>query len=155
MKALARSYFWWPGLDKELEECARHCHQCQSVKNLPAVAPLHPWLWPAKPWERVHLDFAGPFLNRTYLIVVDAHSKWPEVIEITTTTAQKTISELQRLFSMYGLPTQLVSDNGPQFASDEFVTFMKSNGVKHIHCVPYHPSSNGAAERFVQTFRRL
>ena len=51
MKALARSYLWWPGLDKELEECACNCHECQSVKNSPAVAPLHPWLWPSKPWQ--------------------------------------------------------------------------------------------------------
>ena len=76
MKALARSYLWWPGLDKELKECARNCFECQSVKNFPAVAPLHPWLWPSKPWQRVHIDFAGPSQNRMYLIVVDAHSKW-------------------------------------------------------------------------------
>ena len=154
MKALARSYLWWPGLDRELEECARNCYECQSVKNFPAVAPLHPWLWPSKPWQRVHIDFAGPFQNRMYLIVVDAHSKWPEVIEMTTTTSQKTIMELQRLFSMYGVPAQLVSDNGPQFTSEEFVSFAKRNGIKHIRCVPYHPSSNGTAERFVQTFKK-
>ena len=75
MKALACSYLWWSGLDTELEECARNCHKCQSVKNSPAIAPLHPWPWPTKPWKRVHIDFAGPFQNRMYLIVVDAHSK--------------------------------------------------------------------------------
>ena len=52
-------------------------------------------------------------------------------MKLTTTTA--TITELRRLFSRYGLPEQLVSDNGPQFASDEFQTFLKSIGVKHIH----------------------
>ena len=90
----------------------------------------------------------------SYLVVIDSHSKWPEVIEMSSTTAQKTISKLQRLFSMYGLPTQLVSDNGPHFASEGFVVFMKSNGVKHICCALYHPSSNGAAECFVQTFKK-
>ena len=89
-----------------------------------------------------------------HLIVIDAHSKWPEVIEMSTTTSQKTITELQRLFSMYGIPTQLVSDNGPQFTSEEFASFMKRNGIKHIRCAPYHPSSNGTAERFVQTFKK-
>ena len=54
---------------------------------------------------------------------------------------------------MYGLPTRLVSDNGPQFASEEFAVFMKSNGVKHIRCAPYHPSSNRAAEHFVQAIK--
>ena len=155
MKAIARSYLWWPGLDKELEECARNCHECQSVKNSPAVAPLHPWLWPSKPWQRVHIDFAGPFQNKMYLIVIDAHSKWPEVVEMTTTTSHKTITELQRLFSMYGIPTQLVSDNGPQFTSEEFTSFMKRNGIKHIRRAPYNPSTNGTAEHFLQTLRRL
>ena len=154
MKALARSYLWWPGLNKELEDCAKCCVACQSVKSAPAKAPLHPWLWPAKPWQRVHVDFAGPFLGKTFLIVVDAHSKWPEVIEMPSTTAPKTIAELRRLFAAYGLPEQLVSDNGPQFVAEEFAIFLKRNGVKHIRSSPYHPSSNGAAERFVRTFKQ-
>jgi len=66
MKSTARSYFWWLALDRELEEKAQSCIACQSVKNSPASAPLHPWLWPAKPWQRVHIDFAGPFMNRTF-----------------------------------------------------------------------------------------
>ena len=154
MKSVARSYLWWPGLDKELEECVQNCVACQAVKSVPAPAPLHPWVWPDKPWKRVHLDFAGPFMGRMYLIAVDAHSKWPEVIEMTSTTAQKAITELRRIFAAYGLPEQVVTDNGPQFVADEFATFMKMNGIKHIRCAPYHPSSNGAVERFVQTFKR-
>ena len=55
---------------------------------------------------------------------------------------------------MYGIPTQLVSDNGPQFTSEEFASFMKRNGIKHIRSAPYHPSTNGTAERFVQTFKK-
>ena len=151
MKAVARSYMWWPGMDKELEECAKSCQSCQGIKSAPPVAPLHPWLWPDKPWQRIHLDFAGPFLGRMFLIVVDAHSKWPEVIEMTTTTTSRT---MRKIFAANGLPQQVMSDNGPQFASSEFAMFMKMNGIKHIRCAPYHPSSNGAAERFVQTFKK-
>ena len=106
------------------------------------------------PWERIHVDFAGPFLHKMFMIVMDAHSKWPEVIEMPETTSGTTIKELRKLFASYGLPRQVVTDNGPQFTSNEFSVFMKSNGVKHIKCSPYHPSSNGAAERFVQTFKR-
>ena len=71
-----------------------------------------------------------------------------------STTAGATIKALRRLFAAYGLPNQLVSDNGPQFTSTEFAYFLKANGIKHIKCAPYHPSSNGCAERFVQTFKR-
>ena len=93
-------------------------------------------------------------MGNMYLVALDAHSKWPEVIEMTSTTAEKTIVELRRMFATYGLPEQVVTDNGPQFVADEFATFMKGNGIKHIRCAPYHPSSNGAVERFIQTFKR-
>ena len=132
----------------------KSCTSCQSVKEAPPVAPLHPWIWPAKPWERIHVDFAGPYQNKMFLIVVDAHSKWPEVIQMASTSAEQTIIALPRLFATYGLPLQLVSDNGPQFTAVEFQHFLKGNGVKHIRCSPYHPSSNGLAERFVRTFKQ-
>lgn len=80
MKSLARCHMWWPGLDKSVENIAKSCISCQSVKQSPPVAPLHPWIWPSKPWQRVHVDFAGPYMGKTFFIAVDAHSKWPEVI---------------------------------------------------------------------------
>ena len=87
------------------------------------------------------------------LVVVDAHSKWPEVATKTSTTALATIRVLREMFATYGLPQQLVSDNGPQFTSTEFADFLKQNGIKHIKSALYHPSTNGAAERFVCTVK--
>ena len=153
-KAIARGYMWWPELNRQIEEMTKNCVHCQKVKNAPPVAPLHPWNWPSVPWQRIHIDFAGPFQGQTFFIVVNSHSKWPEVVAMKKTTAEATICELRRLFSCYGPPEQVVSDNGPQFVSEEFKVFLKSNGVKHIRCSPYHPSSNGAVERFVQTFKK-
>ena len=89
-----------------------------------------------------------------FLVVVDAHSKWPEVIAMSSTTAPKTIAALQSLFAKYGLLEQLVSDNGYQFTSEEFAHFTKANGIKHIHSTPYHSSSIGLKEYFVQTFEK-
>ena len=154
MKSLARSYAWWPGMDQCIEDLVKGCLPCQSSKNSPAVAPLHPWIWPTKPWERIHVDFAGPFLGKMFFIMVDANSKWPEVYEMNSTSAENTIAILRHVFAAYGLPQHLVSDNGPQFVSKEFAQFMKANGVKHTRCAPYHPSSNGLAERFVKTFKQ-
>ncbi|XP_051783661.1 uncharacterized protein K02A2.6-like [Erpetoichthys calabaricus] len=153
MKSLARSYVWWPGIDSQIELQAKSCHSCQSMQKEHGLAPLHPWMWPTSPWERIHVDFAGPFEGNMYLIVIDAHSKWPEVHIMDNTTACKTIQVLRSLFSQYGIPHILVSDNGPQFCSEEFGTFLKSNGVKHIRSAPYHPATNGLAERFVQIFK--
>ena len=67
-----------------------------------------------------------------------------------STTVFKTIEVLRHIFSSYGIPEQLVSDNGSQFTSEELADFVKSNGIKHIRTAPYHPSSNGAVERLVQ-----
>ena len=94
------------------------------------------------PWERIQIDFAGPFMHKMFMIITDAHSKWPEILEMKDTTASQTIQELQKLFAAYSLPQQVVTDNGPQFTSTEFATFLKSNGVKHIKCSPYDPTSN-------------
>ena len=151
MKSLARLHVWWPGIDAEIETLVRHCAACQSIRNSQPPTTLHPWAWPNRPWQRVHLDFAGP--GHMFLLMVDAHSKWLEVIMMTSTTAEKTITELRKVFASYGLPEQLISDNGPQFTSSEFDVFMKCNGIKHILTAPYHPKSNGEAERAVQTFK--
>ena len=88
-----------------------------------------------------------------FLVAVDAHSMWPEVVEMSTTTATQTVAVLRKMFAANGLPEQLVSDNGPQFVSEEFASICQYNGIKHIRVSPYHPSSNGLAERFVQSFK--
>ena len=130
MKAVARSHLWWPGVDKAIESCVRACAACQVSRNLPAKAPLHPWAWPESPWERIHVDFAGPIQGRMLLVVTDAHSKWPEVIVMNSTTASKTITVLRELFARFGIPKQVVSDNGPQFVSQEFALFMSNEWGK-------------------------
>ena len=150
MKSLARGYLWWPGLDTDIARRVSGCQVCASVGKSPPKAPLHPWKWPVKPWERIHIDFFQKDKS-TFLIVVDAYSKWLEVIPMTSTTSLKTIEVLRSLFARYGLPEEVVSDNGPQLASEEFSQFMKQNGVKFTRVPPYHPASNGAAERSVQT----
>ena len=84
------------------------------MKHAPAMAPMYLWSWPAKPWQRVHLDFAGPFQGVKLFVAVDAHSNWPEVEIMHSTTAAKTIDVLRKMFDTFGLPEQLFTDNGPQ-----------------------------------------
>lgn len=88
-----------------------------------------------------------------WFIVVGARSKWPEVIPMETTASTKTIQALRTIFARWGLPEQIVSDNGPQYTSTKFQKFCRVNGVKHILVAPYHPRSNGEAERFVKSFK--
>lgn len=155
MKALARSYFWWPKLDMDIEALVKGCNTCQEHRNLPAPAPLHPWEWPSKPWQRLHIDYAGPFIGHMFLILMDAHSKWMDAYPVTTATSAATIECLRKSFSNQGLPETIVSDNGSCFVSGEFKEFLGKNGIEHITSAPYHASSNGCAERAVQTFKSM
>lgn len=154
MKGLARAYVWWPHLDQEIESMVQSCSVCQTSRPSPAVAPLHPWEWPERPWARVHIDYAGPFMGKMFLVLVDAHSKWLEAHIVNSATTQATIEKLQAMFSVHGIPEKIVSDNGSAFTSIEFERFVKENGIVHIRSSPYHPASNGLAERGVQTLKQ-
>ena len=153
MKSLARCYVWWPGLDSDLESCVKTCDPCQAnQKTLPAVL-LHPWSWPNKPWQRVHIDYAGPFMGKMFLLVIDAYTKWLDVHITSSYSSTVTIELLRKSFANFGLPEVLVSNNGTNFTSEEFATFMLANGVKHVRTAPYHPASNGLVECAVQTLK--
>ena len=154
MKALARSFVWWPSIDSDIEKTVSSCHTCQSMRSAPPTAQIHPWIFPTRPWSRVHVDFAGPVGGNTYLVIVDAYSKFPEVVKMKNTTGNTTVTVLRDIFSRYGLPEILVSDNGPQFTSKEFEQFCTKNGIKHRTSAAYKPSTNGQAERVVQILKQ-
>ena len=153
MKALARMYVWWPGLDKDIEESVRLCRECQVNQASPPVAPLHPWQWPSRPWSRLHIDYAGPICGRMILLVVDAHSKWIEAFTVSTASSATTIERLRQVFAQFGLPKTVVSDNAAYFTSQEFESYLELNAIRHTKSSPYHPSSNGLVERAVQSLK--
>ena len=107
MKSLARMYFWWPGLTKDIEKLVKECAKCQENQSNPAMAPLEPWTWPTRPWARVHMDYASPFMNSMFFIVTDAHSKWVEIMKTSSTTSTASIQMLRTMFARYGLPRTL------------------------------------------------
>ncbi|RUS86742.1 hypothetical protein EGW08_005532 [Elysia chlorotica] len=113
MKAQARSWVWWPLLDYDIERLAKTCAICEQYQKSPPKAPLHPWDWPQQPWSRVHMDFAGPFLGKMFLIIIDAHSKWIDIRIMSKITASDTILELREVFSTFGLP-EMPAAYGPK-----------------------------------------
>nr|VZI35411.1 unnamed protein product [Spirometra erinaceieuropaei] len=154
MKQLARKYVYWPGIDNDVESFVRSCGPCgREAKNPPKVPPV-PWPEVTRPWSRVHMDFAGPFFNRMFLIVVDAWSKWLEVFDVSAATADITARKTEELIARYGIPTEIVTDNGTQFTSSIFQQLCQKWGIRHVTSPPFHPQSNGQAERFVDTFKR-
>lgn len=153
MKSTARSYFWWPTLDKEIEQLTRNCLSCLKFSNRPSKVKLHQWTYPDAPGKRIHSDFC--YLdNKTFLIITDQYSKWIEIYHVSqSSNAKIVINFFKDYFSRWGISEVLVTDNGPPFSSTEFNSFMKRNGVNHIFTPPYHPQSNGAAENCVSVFK--
>jgi len=153
MKAEARRYCWWPLLDHDIEILVKGCSICSQNSKQPVKAPLQQWKIPEQPWQRIHIDFMGKFMSNYFLVIVDAHSKWLEVFIMNNITTLSTINVLRTLFARYGFPEQIVSDNGTQFCSTEFADYCERNGIQHIRSTPYHPQSNGQAERYVETVK--
>lgn len=152
LKAMARQSVWWPNIDKDLENVVRSCTTCQSEAAEPA-SHLSPWPYIKTPWSRIHIDHAGPFENHIVLVVVDAATKWLEAVPVSSTCSAATIAALSEMFARFGLPKTIVSDNGTSFTSEEFSNFLQKNGIVHVRTAPYHPQSNGQAERAVRSLK--
>lgn len=151
MKGLSRSYVWWPGIDKDVTSLVTECQKCQLSRASVPASP--PWEWevPKAPWSRIHIDFVGPYLGHTFLIVVDAYSRWVELETMPSTTSEAVIRVFRRLFSTHGLPDILVSDNGPQLTFTAFQLFLATLGIRHAQVAPFYLASNGLVERAVRS----
>lgn len=154
MRSIARQYVYWPYVDEDIAKLVKTCTECAAVAKTDRKTTLESWPAPEKPWQRVHLDYAGPQDGWYYLILVDSFSKWPEVVRTKEITTTATVRMLRGIFARFGTPELLVTDNGTQFTSDSFESYCEKNAILHLKTAPFHPQSNGLAERFVDTFKR-
>ncbi|XP_055622533.1 uncharacterized protein K02A2.6-like [Toxorhynchites rutilus septentrionalis] len=141
VKAIARSIIYWPKIDDDITEYIRSCTSCANAKKSPPQAEPHPGQTAEGPWERIHVDYAGPIDG--YLVIVDSFSKWPEMFQTKSTTASSTIGFLTESFARFGVPKVIVSDNGTQFTGFEFRSFREKLGIINFRTAPFHPQSNG------------
>ena len=149
----AKLSVWWPRISGEIERYIKQCSICSKhFKN--RKEPLIPTPLPEYPWQKVASDLFQ--LNKyTYIVVTDYYSQYPEVSRLRDTTSKGVICYLKGIFGRWGIPEILISDNGPQFKSQEFSDFAKTYEFKHVTSSPMYPQSNGLAERSVQTVKRL
>ena len=122
---------------------AKHCNACEQCQNMPKQAGRGVAMYTMA--ENIHM----------YLVVVEAHSKWPEVIMTKSTTSEGTVEILRTIFARNGLPEQLISVNGPQLVSAELKELICINGIRHTTSALYHPANNGLDEQFVHSSNRL
>ena len=120
----ARESMYWPRMTAELKDYILKCDICLTHRASPGKEPLIQHKFGDRPWSKVGVDLCE-LHGRTLLVVVDYYSNFIEVDRPTTTTTSGICKSLKGMFSRYGIPDQLVSDNGPQFSSVEFTKFAK------------------------------
>ena len=152
-KALARNKIWWPDLSKDIEVFCKDCPACIAVNVSPSKSLTVPWPRPKFPFERIHIDFFH-FKSQIFLIVCDAFSKWIHIEPIPNSTAETVITELGKMFAIWGYPAKLVADNGPPFQSVAYKDFCTRCNI--ICCIisAYSPESNGFGEKSVDTAKK-
>ena len=153
-KSRAREVLFWPGMSSQIEEKVAQCEICAEHSKSNPKEPMIKVDLPDRPWAKIAADLFE-YKSANYLLTVDYYSKWPELAKLDNETSQNTIAYLKSQMSRYGIPDQLVSDNGPQFSSYEFKKFTKNYGIVHTTTSPYHPQANGQVERTVQTVKDL
>ena len=154
MKQLARSVVYWPHINDDIEHLCRTCTTCAEHQNKPTKPPNHPWMLPEKPWSRLHVDHAINFMGTNWLVLVDAYSKYPCIHPTGSTSTKATTDLLEEDFAHFGYPHTIVTDNATTFLSEEFQAWCRERGITHLTGAPYHPATNGAAERLVQSFKQ-
>ncbi|CAF1158517.1 unnamed protein product, partial [Adineta ricciae] len=152
---------FWESMRKDVYNYVAACHACQQFKfnNAPTSGPLQPHVV-EEPWQTIGIDIMGPFpatfrQKRYLLVIVDYFTRWVELFPLRSTTS-KDIADIltNEIFSRYGLPKHIVSDNGPQFVSNLFQNFCETLGIQQNLTANYHPQSN-MTERVNRTLKPL
>ena len=150
----ARNCIYWPVIPKDVTEMTTNFPTCTQFSERQPKEPLHPHNVPSVPWQKVAtglFDYQGA----QYLLITDYYSKFPMVRKLNSTTSAAVISHLNSVFAENGIPKTLVSDNGPQYSSQEFAPFWKQWDINHVTSSSLNPQSNGFIERSVQTVKNL
>lgn len=150
----AKQSVWWPGLSNQIQDMVQSCRTCAKHQvNRPE--PLSPTSFPERPWQTLAIDFFK-CENVDYLLVVDYFSRYVEVCAMhKNKTTTEVCKAMKSIFSRYGIPEKVKSDNGPPFNSAEYLHFANEWGFEVNHSSPKYPQSNGEVERAVQTVKRL
>ena len=146
---------WFPGADAPAEEAVKCCIPCQANTTRRQVEPLAMSQLPRGPWLNVSIDFCGPLPSGEYLLVmVDEFSRYPLVEIVRSTAAETVIPVVDKVFSLFGFPEIIKSDNGPSFQGIAWKTFLQECGVRHRRIVPLWPQANAQAENLNKSLEK-
>ena len=146
---------YWPKINSDIEQMCKVCSTCQQYKNSQPHETLLQHEIPTGPWETVGTDLFS-IENHNYLIIVDYYSKYPVVKRLPEPSPSSVVIAItKQVFAEHGIPTKVVSDNGPHFASTQYRDFAKTWDFKHVTSSPHYPRSNGFVERQIQTIKHV
>lgn len=153
-QAKAKDALYWPGMLKEIEDMVSKCILCQKYAKSNTKQPLLSHKIPSLPWNKVGMDLA--FINgKNFLVMVDYMSKFIVAKQLSSTTSQSVKLAIEETIAYFGIPQEIVTDNGPPFNAQEFRNFLEKYDITQTTSSPYYPRSNGMAERAVQTAKGL
>ena len=150
----AREVVFRPGMNKEITEMVEKCDACQNYQYSNQKEPMVQGQIPEGPWDMVATDLFQ-WDGADYLLIVDYYSKFIEFCRLPNTSSSMVIIHTKSIFARHGIPKSVRSDNGPQFSAMEYSKFAEEWGFAHITSSPYHPQSNGLAEKSVQIIKRM
>jgi transposase InsO family protein len=150
----AKQAVWWRGLSTQIKERVEKCSHCVAKRPEQHHEPLISTPLPKRPWDYVGMDLCE-HKKRSYLVVSDYYSRYIEIAQLTSTTASAVIDKVQSMFARWGIPSRVISDNGPQFASEEFANFAREYDFIHITSSPRYAQSNGGSERAVAVAKAI
>ena len=147
-------HFVWPGLYTQVKAHVRTCQGCQlAAKQHKSRAPLQPLPCVGEPFQKVAFDLVGP-LPRTssghkYLLTTMClYTKYPDAIPLKKVDNTSVLDAMMQIFSRYGMPSELLTDQGSVFTSKLTALMCKTFDITKIRTSPYHPQSDGALERW-------
>lgn len=145
----AKEIMYWPSMHADLTEAVRHCQICQEVQPANTKEPLMTYPLPQSPWQVVASDCLE-INGQYYCVFVDTYSDFIEVVHLDDLTTDSLIEKTKPVFATHGVPSVLVTDNGPNYASRDFANFAHDWDFRHITTSPHHSQSNGKAESAVK-----
>lgn len=152
-KARAKSLFYWPNLNQQVENLVASCSVCEKYRASKVNEPLIPHDIPDLPFEKVGCDILE-YGGSNYLILIDYFSKYLEINKMVDKTSKSVISEMKKIFSTHGIPKEIVCDNMP-FSSYECKKFSEEWHFSFVHSSPRYPRSNGMAEKAVHIAKNI
>jgi hypothetical protein len=156
-------FFVWPRMRSDVKAYCRSCEPCQKTFPKGRVPPAPLQLMPVvdKQFSRIAIDLIGPLSppsargHRYVLTCVDVATRYPEAVPLKGITAEEVAEALLSICSRFGLPDEILSDQGTQFTSDVMRSLLRLMSVSQLHSSPFHPQTNGLVERFNGTLKAM